>query len=115
MIFVRFKSIDNLIYILQLSNTVLDQTICKLLVHLKLFKTYPRKMNNVSNHICRNQIKHEDQFKIFLYNFAVTNCPLLKNSISQIYSTISFNLQVSWFYKNNLLISVINIKYKLLL
>lgn len=30
MIFVKFKSIDNLIYILQLSNTVLDQTIYKL-------------------------------------------------------------------------------------
>lgn len=96
MIFVKFKSIDNLIYILQLSNNVLDQTICKLLVHLiKLFKTYPRKKNNVSNQIYRNQIKHEDQFKIFLYSFAVTNCPLLKNSISQIYSTISIHLQVS--------------------
>lgn len=115
MIFVKFKSIGNLIYILQLSNTVLDQTICKLLVHLKLFKTYPRKKNNVSNQICRNQIKHEDQFKIFLYNFAVTNCPLLKNAIGQIYNTISIHLQVSWLYKNNLLISVINIKYKLLL
>lgn len=105
MIFVKFKSKDTLIYILQLSNTVLDQTICKLLVHLKLFKTYPRKKNNVSNQICRNQVKHEDQLKIFLYNFAVTNCLLLKNAIGQIYSTISIHLQVCWLYKNNLLFS----------